>query len=126
MSPCTGPKASISPPAWRAIVTTLGRPNGHRPACMSGQTRTPSDILRYMFGQAGRRGRTGADGQIEAEIRGHSEEMVARQLAGLGGRFEVLRARRPYAGTWPTSAGRWWTATARATAAPRSCSAGGG
>ena len=41
-------------------------------------------------------GVTQTDGRIDAEIRGHSEEMVARQLAGLAGlarragRFEVL------------------------------------
>ena len=32
---------------------------------------------------------TGADGQTEVEIRGNSEEMVARQLAGLADRVEV-------------------------------------
>jgi predicted DNA-binding transcriptional regulator YafY len=43
-----------------------------------------------MFGRRVVEGVTRADGQIDVEIRGPLEEMVARQLAGLAGRFEVL------------------------------------
>jgi predicted DNA-binding transcriptional regulator YafY len=76
--------------AWRAIVTALDAQRA--PARV--QVRADPDgvdILRYMFGrrvvEVG--GATGADGQTEVEIRGASEEMVARQLAGLADRVEV-------------------------------------
>jgi predicted DNA-binding transcriptional regulator YafY len=48
------------------------------------------DILRYMFGTRLVHDPVDADGRIVAEIRGHSEETVARQLSGLGGRFDVI------------------------------------
>jgi predicted DNA-binding transcriptional regulator YafY len=76
--------------AWRAIVTTLDAQRA--PARV--QVRADPDgldILRYMFGrrvvEVG--DADGADGQTEVEIRGASEEMVARQLAGLADRVEV-------------------------------------
>jgi predicted DNA-binding transcriptional regulator YafY len=76
--------------AWRAIVTTLDAQRA--PARV--QVRADPDgldILRYMFGrrvvEVG--GAAGADGTTEVEIRGASEEMVARQLAGLADRVEV-------------------------------------
>jgi len=75
--------------AWRAIVTSLDERRA--PAAVHVRTDAETlDILRYMFGTRLVRGPVGADGRIEAEIRGHSEEAVARQLAGLGGRFDVL------------------------------------
>jgi predicted DNA-binding transcriptional regulator YafY len=75
--------------AWRAIVTSLDERRA--PATVHVRTDAETlDILRYMFGTRLAKGPVGADGRIEAEIRGHSEEMVARQLAGLGGRFDVL------------------------------------
>lgn len=75
--------------AWRAIITTLDE---HRaPATVRVRTDDETvDILRYMFGTRLVTGPLGPDGRVEAEIRGQSEEMVARQLSGLGGRFEVI------------------------------------
>jgi predicted DNA-binding transcriptional regulator YafY len=75
--------------AWRAIITTLDE---HRaPATVHVRTDAETvDIMRYMFGTRLVKGPLGPDGRVEAEIRGQSEEMVARQLSGLGGRFEVI------------------------------------
>ena len=74
--------------AWRAIVTTLDAQRA--PARVHVRADPDSlDILRYMFGRRIVEGATGADGHTEVEIRGSSEEMVARQLAGLADRVEV-------------------------------------
>jgi len=75
--------------AWRAIMTTLDTQR----APASVHVRTDPDtvaILRSMFGRRVAEGVTRADGQIDVEIRGHSNEMVARQLSGLAGRIDVL------------------------------------
>jgi predicted DNA-binding transcriptional regulator YafY len=83
--------------AWRAIVTTLDAQRA--PARVRVRADPDAlDILRYMFGRrvvevdvgvdVGGDG-AGEDGQTEVEIRGASEEMVARQLAGLADRVEV-------------------------------------
>jgi predicted DNA-binding transcriptional regulator YafY len=74
--------------AWRAIVTTL---DAQRAPARVQVTVDPDtlDILRYMFGRRVVEVATGAGGQTEVEIRGNSEEMVARQLAGLADRIEV-------------------------------------
>ncbi len=75
--------------AWHAIITTLDEQRA--PVTVRVQTDAETlDILRYMFGTRLVPGPVNAAGRIEAEIRGHSEEAVARQLSGLGGRFEVL------------------------------------
>jgi predicted DNA-binding transcriptional regulator YafY len=74
--------------AWRAIVTTLDAQRA--PARVQVRTDPDAlDILRYMFGRRVVEAATGADGQTEVEIRGSSEEMVARQLAGIADRVEV-------------------------------------
>ena len=94
--------------AWRAIVTTLDAQRAPARCALRTDAET-MDILRYMFGQAGAaRSHEDADGRIEVEIRGHSEEMVARQLAGLADRFEVLSPPRRSGATWPPSAAPWW------------------
>jgi len=74
--------------AWRAIVTTLDAQRAPARAIVVTDPDT-MDILRYMFGRRVSEGATGGDGRIEVEIRGPSEEMVARQLAGLADRVEV-------------------------------------
>jgi predicted DNA-binding transcriptional regulator YafY len=75
--------------AWHGIMSTLDEKRA--PATVRVQTDVETlDILRYMFGTRLVSGPVDAMGRIEAEIRGHSEEAVARQLSGLGGRFEVL------------------------------------
>jgi predicted DNA-binding transcriptional regulator YafY len=75
--------------AWRAIVTTLDTRRAPARVHVRADAETVG-ILRYMFGRRMVEGVTQTDGRIDAEIRGQSEEMVARQLAGLAGRFEVL------------------------------------
>jgi len=50
-----------------------------------------------MFGRRMVEVSTDPAGMVEVELRGHSEEMVARQLAGLAGKVEVrspIRLRR--------------------------------
>jgi predicted DNA-binding transcriptional regulator YafY len=75
--------------AWRAIMTTLDTQRA--PASVHVRTDPETvGILRFMFGRRVAEGLTQADGQIDVEIRGHSDEMVARQLSGLAGRVEVL------------------------------------
>ena len=107
---CSGPRASISPrrggPSSPRSTTSAPRRR-----CTSGPTPRRWTSCATCSGHGWCAGPVDADGRIEAEIRGHSEEMVARQLAGLGGRFEVLR-RRACGSTWPTSAARWWSTTA--------------
>jgi predicted DNA-binding transcriptional regulator YafY len=75
--------------AWRDIVITLDTQRAPASAHLRADDETV-DILRYMFGRRALTGPVGADGRVEVEIRGQSEEMVARQLAGLGDRVEVL------------------------------------
>jgi predicted DNA-binding transcriptional regulator YafY len=75
--------------AWRAIVTTLDAQR----APVTVRLRTDPgtlDVLRYMFGTRATGGATGADGRLDVELRGHSELMVARQLAGLAESIDVV------------------------------------
>jgi predicted DNA-binding transcriptional regulator YafY len=75
--------------AWRAIVTTLDTQRA--PVAVHLRTDAETvDLLRDIFGERLVEGSSGADGRVDVEARGHSEEMVARQLAGLAGRVEVL------------------------------------
>jgi predicted DNA-binding transcriptional regulator YafY len=79
--------------AWRGIVTTLDAVR----APVTVQVRADPDtaeILRYMFGRRMVEGATDPDGRINAELRGHSEETVARQLAGLAGQVEICSPAR--------------------------------
>lgn len=46
--------------------------------------------LRYSFGSRLRFGMAAADGRVDVEIRGHSEPMLANDLAGFGRSVEVL------------------------------------
>ena len=46
--------------------------------------------LRHTFGVRLRVGRAADDGRVEVEIRGHSEWMIASELASFGARVEVL------------------------------------
>lgn len=75
--------------AWRAIVTTLDTQRA--PVAVHLRTDAETvDILRDMFGTRLVEGSSGTDGRVDVEARGRSEETVARQLAGLAGRIEVL------------------------------------
>jgi predicted DNA-binding transcriptional regulator YafY len=75
--------------AWRAIVTSLD--DQRAPAMVHVRTDAATvDILRYIFGRRLVEGSAGADGRVDAEIRGASHDILARQLAGLAGRFEVV------------------------------------
>jgi predicted DNA-binding transcriptional regulator YafY len=47
-------------------------------------------LLRMMFGRRVRIGPAGHDGRVEVEVRGHHVPALAGELAGLGGRVEVL------------------------------------
>ena len=48
------------------------------------------DVLRWMFGNRVDAGASGTDGRVEVELRGQSELMVARQLAGFADGLEVV------------------------------------
>jgi predicted DNA-binding transcriptional regulator YafY len=75
--------------AWHAIVTTMDA----RRAPVSVRVRVGPDVVdvfHYLFGTRMAEGEPGQDGRVEVEIRGHSELMVARQLAGFGERVEVV------------------------------------
>jgi len=85
-------------PAWRAVSSircrSTHRGDQTRPAGIHG---TPGAVTGNGAPRSGRPCTifsTAADGLMEAEIRGHSEEMVSRQLAGLAQRIDVL---------WPES-----------------------
>ena len=86
--PVLRPKGFDLAAAWRAIVTTLDTQRAPARAFVVTDPDT-MDIVRYMFGRRVSEGVTRADGRIEVEIRGPSEEMVARQMAGLADRVEV-------------------------------------
>jgi predicted DNA-binding transcriptional regulator YafY len=49
--------------------------------------------LRFVFGTRLRIGAAGSDGRVEVEIRGHTERVVANELAGLGKSIEVIEPR---------------------------------
>jgi predicted DNA-binding transcriptional regulator YafY len=74
--------------AWRAIVTTLDAVRAPTTVHVRADRET-MDILRYLFGRRMIEGGIDPDGRIQAEVRGPSEAMVARQLAGLAGRVEI-------------------------------------
>jgi predicted DNA-binding transcriptional regulator YafY len=81
--------------AWSSIVTTV---DAQRAPVRVRLRATPAtvDVLRYMFGnrvepvESGESGAAGPDGTVEVELRAQSELMMARQLAGLGDRIEVV------------------------------------
>jgi predicted DNA-binding transcriptional regulator YafY len=76
--------------AWREIITTLDEQRAPATVLVRADPETV-DILRYMFGtRMVQEGPVGPDDRIDVEIRGQSDEMLARQLAGLGGGFEVV------------------------------------
>lgn len=79
--------------AWRAIVTTLDAVRAPTTVHVCADSDT-TEILRYMFGRRMVRGDTDPDGRTHAELRGHSEMMVARQLAGLAGTVEIISPAR--------------------------------
>ncbi len=81
--------------AWRSIMSTLD--DQRVPTRVGVRTdQATADVLGYVFGtrlvEAGGEGRgdAGDSGLIDVEIRGHSEELVARQLAGFADAIEVL------------------------------------
>jgi predicted DNA-binding transcriptional regulator YafY len=87
--PVRRPKGFDLSEAWRSIMTTLDRQRA--PVTVRILTdQATVDILRYIFGTRFVRDDPSADGRVSVEIRGHSEEMVARQLAGLGGAIDVV------------------------------------
>lgn len=47
-------------------------------------------LCRSEFGNRVRIGPAGPDGRVEVELRGHSPEALAREVAGFGGRLEVV------------------------------------
>jgi predicted DNA-binding transcriptional regulator YafY len=75
--------------AWSSIVTTV---DAQRAPVRVQLRADPAivDVLRYMFGNRVESGAAGPDGRVEVELRAQSELMVARQLAGLGDRIEVV------------------------------------
>jgi predicted DNA-binding transcriptional regulator YafY len=76
--------------AWREIITTLDEQRAPATVVVRADPEI-IDIVRFMFGtRLVQAAPPGPDGRVDAEIRGQSHEMLARQLAGLGGRFEVV------------------------------------
>lgn len=82
--------ASGTTPAWRAA----GEPDaGGGLGWETVSTRVRSDVLplvRALFEQRALVGRPAADGWAVVDVRGPSVEVVATQLAGLGGRVEIV------------------------------------
>jgi predicted DNA-binding transcriptional regulator YafY len=74
--------------AWRDILVTLDTARAPATVHVRADAET-ADILRFMFGTLATVGPLGADGRLEVELRSRSDEMVARQIAGLAGRVEV-------------------------------------
>ena len=75
--------------AWSSVVTTVDAQRAPVRVRLRADA-TMVDVLRYMFGNRVESGAVGPDGRVEVELRAQSELMVARQLAGLGGRIEVV------------------------------------
>jgi predicted DNA-binding transcriptional regulator YafY len=87
--PVRKPKGFDLAAAWRAIVTDVDARRA--PVRVRVRTNpTVADVLRYMFGTRMSLGTSGADGQVEVDLRGESDLMVARQLAGFGDAVEVV------------------------------------
>jgi predicted DNA-binding transcriptional regulator YafY len=87
--PAVRPRGFDLESAWRLITAEVD------------EVRTPVRVtavaapaivvyLRYSFGTRVRIGPAGADGRVPVEVRGHSCESVAGELAGFGGAVEVL------------------------------------
>ncbi len=75
--------------AWRSIVTTVDAQRA--PVVVRLRTDAERfDVLRYLFGTRVEAGGAGPDGRLEVELRGHSELMVARQLAGFADGIEIV------------------------------------
>jgi predicted DNA-binding transcriptional regulator YafY len=75
--------------AWRSIVTTVDA----RRAPLVVRVRCAVailDVLQWLFGNRVSAGAPDRAGRVEAEVRAHSELMVARQLAGFGDAIEVV------------------------------------
>jgi len=107
-APVTRPPGFDLAASWRSIVTTMEAMRSPAIVHVRADPETV-DILRYLFGRrmvegatgpggdagatgpSGDEGATdpGGDGWTEVELRGQSEEVVARQLAGLAGRVDV-------------------------------------
>jgi predicted DNA-binding transcriptional regulator YafY len=75
--------------AWRSIVTAVEAERAPARVRVRADA-TVVDVLRYVFGNRVDAGVPGPDGRIEVELRGQSEDMVARQLAGFGDRLEIV------------------------------------
>jgi len=75
--------------AWRSIVATL---DDQRVPTRVGIRTDPGtfDVLGYVFGTRMVDGHARPDGRVDVEIRGHSEEVVARQLAGFADAIDIL------------------------------------
>jgi predicted DNA-binding transcriptional regulator YafY len=87
--PVRRPKGFDLGAAWRAIVTDV---DARRAPATVRVRASPdaADVLRYMFGTRYAAGAPRHDGRIDVALRGESEWMVARQLAGVADRLEVL------------------------------------
>jgi predicted DNA-binding transcriptional regulator YafY len=87
--PVQRPKGFDLGAAWRGIVTDVDARRA--PALVRVRTDPISaDVLGYLFGTRMTAGPPRADGLVDVDLRGESELMVARQLAGFGDRIEVL------------------------------------
>jgi predicted DNA-binding transcriptional regulator YafY len=87
--PVRKPKGFDLAAAWRAIVTDVDA----RRAPARVRVRTDpvtADVLHYMFGTRMSSSAPRTDGTVDIDLRGESELMVARQLAGFGDRIEVV------------------------------------
>jgi len=75
--------------AWSTALAALD--DRRLPARVAGRAdRGVLALLRTMFGTRLSVGGPSPDGRVEFEIRGHSDEIVASELAGFGSRVEVL------------------------------------
>jgi predicted DNA-binding transcriptional regulator YafY len=87
--PVLRPKGFDLATAWRGIVTDVDA----RRAPATVRVRTDAitaDVLGYIFGTRMKLGPASTDDRVDVELRGESELMVARQLAGFGDAIEVV------------------------------------
>lgn len=87
--PVTRPEGFDLAEAWRLITDEVDQ----RRAPVRARALADPEIVpwcRYSLGGRMRVGSPGSDGRVEMELRGHSARNLAAELAGFGGRLEVI------------------------------------
>jgi predicted DNA-binding transcriptional regulator YafY len=87
--PVVRPAGFVLAEAWQLITDEIEqRRTPLRARALAGADVVP--LCRYVLGNRVRIGPAGADGRVEVEIRGHSVESLAGEIAGFGAGIEII------------------------------------